>query len=58
MGLDVKDIYHDADLLENDRALGCKVRIHEGVLASTVPEVEDEIAKEPDMVLFNVDCCA
>ena len=45
-------------MLEDGRALGGEVRVHERVLAAAVPEVEDEISEEADVVLLDVDCRA
>lgn len=53
--LDVEHVDEDADVLEDSRALGGEVRVHEGVLAAAVPEVEDEVAEEADVVLLDVD---
>lgn len=54
---DVEDVDEDADVLEDRRLLGGQVRVHEGVLAAAVPEVEDEVAEEADVVLLDVDRC-
>ena len=50
----VEDIYQHTDMLKDGRLLGREVRVHEGILAATVPQVQDEISEEADMVLFNV----
>ena len=42
-------------MLEDGRALRREVRIHEGILTAAVPEVENEIAEEADVVLLDVD---
>ena len=52
---DLENVNQHADLLEDGRALRREVGIHKGVLAAAVPEVEDEIAEEADVVLFDVD---
>lgn len=39
---------------EDGRLLGREVRLHERVLAAAVPEVEDEVPEEADMVLLDV----
>jgi len=44
-------------MLKNGRALGGEVGVHEGILAAAVPEVEDEISEEADMVLFHIYGC-
>lgn len=53
--LDIEDIYHDTDVLEDGRALGSKVGVHEGVLATTIPEVKDEVTEKTNVILLNVD---
>jgi hypothetical protein len=40
---------------EYSGALRGKIGVHEGVLATTVPQVEDEVSKKADMVLLDVD---
>ena len=52
---DLENVYEHADVLKDRRALRREVRIHEGVLAAAVPEVEDEVAEETDVVLLDVD---
>ena len=42
-------------MLEDRRALRREVGVHKGILTAAVPEVEDEIAEEADVVLFDVD---
>ena len=42
-------------MLEDGRALRREVGIHKGILTTAVPEVEDEIAEEADVVLFDID---
>lgn len=44
-------------MLEYRRALGGKVAVHEGILATTVPEVENQVTEEADVILFYVDGC-
>jgi hypothetical protein len=56
--LDLKDVDKHTDMLEDCRLLGREIRVHERVLAATIPKVEDEVAEEADMVLFDVYCCA
>lgn len=53
--LDLKDVNHDADVLKDGRLLDGQVGIHESVLTATIPEVQDEVAKEADMILFDID---
>ena len=55
MRADLEDVYQHTDVLEDGRALGRQVRVHERVLAAAVPEVEDEITKKADVVLLDVD---
>ena len=52
---DFEDVDEHPDMLEDGRALRGEVRVHERVLSSAVPEVEDEVAEEPDVVLLDVD---
>lgn len=52
----IKDVYHDANVFEDGRALGGEVRVHESILATAIPEIEDKVAQEPDVVLLYVDC--
>lgn len=52
---DFEDVDEHPDVLEDGRALRGEVRVHERVLASAVPEVEDEVAEEPDVVLLDID---
>ena len=52
---DLKDVDEHADVLEDRRALRGEVRVHERVLPAAVPQVEDEIAEEADVVLLDVD---
>ena len=42
-------------MLEDGRALCGEIGVHERVLPAAIPEVEDEVAEEPDVVLLNVD---
>ena len=56
MRADLEDVNQHADVLEDGRALGEEVRVHERVLAAAVPGVEDEIAEEADVVLLDVNC--
>jgi len=58
MRANLEDVNQHADVLEDGRALGGEVRVHERVLAAAVPEVEDEISEEADVVLLDVDCRA
>lgn len=53
---DVEDINQDTDVLEDGGPLRGKIAVHEGVLSAAVPEVEDEVAQESNMVLLDVDC--
>ena len=45
------------DVAEDMVALRLKVVFHERLLPTTIPQVEDEIAKETHMGVFNVDGC-
>ena len=58
MRADLENVDQHADVLEDRRALGGQVRVHEGVLAAAVPEVEDKVAQEAHVVLLDVDCRA
>ena len=53
-GLDIEHIDHHPYMREDDGALRTQVRIHECILATTVPEIEDEVAEEADVVLLDV----
>ena len=53
--LDVEHVDEHADVREDRRALRVEERVHEGVLPAAVPEVEDQVPEEPDMVLLDVD---
>jgi len=55
MRADLEDVNQHADVLEDGRALRGEVRVHERVLPAAVPEVEDEISEEADVVLLDVD---
>ena len=55
MRADLEDVNQHADVLEDGRALGGQIRVHECVLAAAVPQVEDEISEEADVVLLDVD---
>ena len=55
MRADLENVYQHADVLEDGRALRREVRVHERVLPAAVPEVEDEVAQEADVVLLDVD---
>lgn len=43
-GLNVEDINHDADLFEDRAALSRQIRVHEGILPATIPEVQNKVA--------------
>ena len=55
MRADLKHVNQHADLLEDGRALRREVGIHKGILTAAVPEVENEIAEEADVILFDID---
>ena len=55
MRADLENVYEHADVLEDSRALRREIRVHKGVLAATVPEVEDEVSEETDVILLDVD---
>jgi hypothetical protein len=55
MRADLEDVNQHADVLEDGRALRGEVRVHERVLPAAVPEVEDEISEEANVVLLDVD---
>lgn len=52
--LNVKDVDEHADLLKYSGTLGGEVRVHKGVLASAVPEIENEVSEKADVVLLDV----
>ena len=52
---DFEDVDEHPDVLEDGRALRGEVRVHERVLSSAVPEVENKVAEEPDVVLLDID---
>ena len=52
--LNVEDVDEHADLLKYSGTLGGEVRVHKGVLASAVPEIENEVAEKADVVLLDV----
>jgi len=54
LGFYVENVNENADLLKYGGTLSGEVRVHEGVLASAVPEVENEVTEETNMVLFDV----
>ena len=51
----IKDIDQHRDMLEYRGPLGGKIAVHEGILATAVPEVEDQVAEEADVILLYVD---
>jgi hypothetical protein len=52
---DLENVNQHTDVLEDGRALRREVRVHKGVLAAAVPEVENEVSEEADVILFDVD---
>ena len=52
---DLENVNQHTDVLEDGRALRREVGIHKGILTAAVPEVENEIAEEADVVLFDID---
>ena len=40
---------------EDGKLLGGKIRVHKRVLTATIPEVENEVAEEANVVLLDVD---
>ena len=52
---DFENVDEHPDVLEDSGALGGEVRVHERVLASAVPEVENKVSEEPDVVLLDID---
>ena len=56
--LDLEDVYHDADMLEYSRLLDGEVGIHEGILTTAIPEIQNEVAKKANVVLLDVDSSA
>lgn len=56
--LDIKDINQHRDVLKYRRTLGGKIIVHEGILTTAVPKVENQVTKEADVILFHVDSCA
>ena len=55
--LNIKDVDQYRDVLKYRRPLGGEVAVHERVLTTAIPEVEDQVPEEADMVLFYVDGC-
>src|SRR5216684_8374089 len=55
MRANLENVNQHADLLEDSRALRREVGIHKGVLTAAVPEVEDEVSEEADVVLLDID---
>lgn len=53
--LDVEHVYQDPYVLEDGCTLGSEVAVHEGILPAAIPEVENEVAEETNMVLLDVD---
>ena len=43
-------------MLKDSGTLSCEVGVHERILATAVPEVQDEVAEKADVILFNIDC--
>lgn len=56
--LDIKDVNQHRDMLEYRGSLGGKIAVHERILATAVPEVEDQVTEEANMILLYVDRCA
>lgn len=53
--LHVKNVDEHANVLKDGGPLGGKIAVHEGILSTAVPKVEDEVAQESNMVLLDVD---
>lgn len=56
--LHIKNIYHDADLFEDSAPLCSEIRVHERVLTSAIPEIQNEVAQKADVILLNIDSSA
>ena len=41
---------------EEDVCLGGEECVNEGVLAPTIPDVQDQVVQEPDIGLLHLDC--
>lgn len=54
----IEDIYHNPDMLEDCGLLSGQVRIHEGILAAAIPQIENEVPKEAYVVLLDINRCA
>jgi len=52
--LHIEDVDHNPDLLKDCGSLHGKIRVHERVLSSAVPEVEDKVAEKTDVILFDI----
>lgn len=56
--LDIEDIDDNFNILEDSLSLDHEVVIHESILASTVPQVESQVAHELKAMLFSLNCVA
>lgn len=52
--LHVKNIDEDPNVLEDSCSLRGEITVHEGILSAAVPQVEDEVPQETNMILLNV----
>ena len=52
--LHVENIDEDPNVLEDGCSLGGEITVHECILAAAVPQIEDEVPQETNMVLLNV----
>lgn len=55
VALDVKDINQQLDAAKDGLAVALEVALVEGVLAAAIPQVEDEVAQEADVVVLDVE---
>lgn len=54
--LHIKDIDEHLNIAEYVVSLTGKVVLHEGLLATTVPQVQHQVSKEADMGVLNINC--
>lgn len=55
MTSNIKDVNEDSDILEYGIPRRRKVRIHEMILAPTIPEIENHISQKANIRVFNID---
>ena len=55
VGFNIKDVDQQLDGAEDGLTIPLEVGFVEGILATAIPQVQDEIAKETDMMMLNVE---